>query len=130
MKFLLDTDTCVWALRGRASLRDHLTVAGPEETAVSVVALAELRYGANCSAKPQGNHQAIDDFASGLAVLGVDPEVARVFGEIKAQLRQAGKLIEDLDLMIAATACVYDLTLVTSNTGHLTAFQACIWRTG
>jgi len=107
-----------------------LTVAGPEETAVSVVALAELRYGANCSAKPQGNHQAIDDFASGLAVLGVDPEVARVFGEIKAQLRQAGKLIEDLDLMIAATACVYDLTLVTSNTGHLTAFQACIWRTG
>ena len=118
MKFLLDTDTCVWALRGRASVRNHLTEAGPEETAISVVALAELRYGANCSAKPQGNHQAIDDFTSGVAVLGVDIEVARVFGEIKAQLRQAGKLIEDLDLMIAATACVYDLTLVTSNAGH------------
>jgi predicted nucleic acid-binding protein len=88
-----------------------LTVAGPEETAVSVVALAELRYGANCSAKPQGNHQAIDDFTSGLAVLGVDAQVARVFGEIKAQLRQAGKLIEDLDwlsvfhLLPAGTWC-------------------------
>jgi tRNA(fMet)-specific endonuclease VapC len=118
MKFLLDTDTCVFGLRGRAPVRDRLAAVGPEETALSIITLAELRYGASCSARPEANHQAIDDFISALAVLGVDPEIARAFGGIKAQLRQEGKLIEDLDLMIAATAHVYDLTLVTNNTGH------------
>jgi len=118
MKFLLDTDTCIFGLRGRVSVRDHLAEAGPEETAISVITLAELRYGAACSAHPETNHQAVDDFVSALTVLGVDSEVARAFGDIKAQLRQEGKLIEDLDLIIGATARVYETTLVTNNADH------------
>ena len=62
MKFLLDTDTCVFWLRGYASVRDHLAAVGPEVIAISVITLAELRYGAACSARPASNHQAVDDF--------------------------------------------------------------------
>jgi predicted nucleic acid-binding protein len=40
MKFLLDTDTCVFWLRGRASVRDNLVAVGPEATALSVITLA------------------------------------------------------------------------------------------
>ena len=118
MKYLLDTDTCVFWLRGRVTVRDRLTVVEPEEVALSVITLAELRYGASCSARSEANHQAIDDLVSALLVLAVTPEVARAFGDIKAQLRQKGALIEDLDLMIAATACAYDLILVTDNLAH------------
>jgi tRNA(fMet)-specific endonuclease VapC len=118
MMFLLDTDTCVYWLRGRAAMRARLAAVGPEEVGISVVTLAELRYGADCSAQADANHQAIDDFTSGVAVLGLDPGVARTFGEIKAQLRRQGNLIEDFDLLLAATALANGLTLITNNVAH------------
>ncbi len=118
MKFLLDTDTCVFWLRGRSPVRDHLIAVGLENTAISAITLAELRYGADCSAQPANNHRAIDDFANTLSVFDIGPEVARTFGQIKAQLRKEGMLIEDFDLMIAATVHAHNLTLVTNNQAH------------
>ena len=118
MKYLLDTDTCIFALRASGSLRERFGALDPASIAVSVVTLAELRYSASCSARPEANHRAIDDFANGVPVLGLDEEAARTFGEIKARLRNRGALIDDLDLLIAATAHRYRLTLVTHNIQH------------
>ena len=118
MMFLLDPDTCVFWLRGQAAVHARLAAVEPEALSISVITLAELRYGANCSAQPGANHQAIDDFVSGVAVLAVDADIARAFGEIKAQLRRQGNLIEDFDLLLAATALVNDLAVITNNTAH------------
>jgi tRNA(fMet)-specific endonuclease VapC len=104
MTFLLDTDTCVHWLRGNPIIRSMLAAVGPETVAVSIITLAELHYGAECSARPDANHQAIDDFTSGIAILGVEPEAARTFGDIKAKLRRQGNLLEDFDTVLAATA--------------------------
>ena len=118
MNFLLDTDTCVFWLRGNTPVRDHLASVGQEAVAISVVPLAELRYGASSSAQPDTNHQAIDDFTSAIAILGIDPPVAHAFGNIKAELRNRGMLIEDFDILVAATARAHGLTLVTNNAQH------------
>lgn len=118
MTYLLDTDTCVFWLRGKPSVREHLEAVGPEAAAVSIVTLAELRYGAECSDRVAGNHSAIDDFIAPLSILDVDSETARAFGEIKAELRRSGSLVEDLDLLIAATVHTHDLILVTNNRDH------------
>ena len=118
MNFLLDTDTCVFWLRGRGTVRDRLVDVGLDAVAISIITLAELRYGAACSTQPEANHQTIDGFVSGVAVVEVDATVVRAFGEIKAGLRQQGLLIEDFDLLIAATARIYNLILVTNNTKH------------
>jgi tRNA(fMet)-specific endonuclease VapC len=118
MTFLLDTDTCVFALRGSESVRDRLNAVDPGAMAISVVTLAELYYGAGCSASPEANRQVVDGFASGVVVIGLDGEVARLFGEFKVQLRRRGALIDDLDLLIAATAHYHRLTLITHNLGH------------
>lgn len=99
-------------------MRDHLTEVEPETITISVITLAELRYGAAYSARPAENHQAIDDFVSALTILGVTSESADVFGKMKANLRKEGILIDDLDLLIAATAHAHDLTLVTNNEKH------------
>ena len=61
-----------------------------EESGISVMTLAELRYGANCFAKPESNHIAIDNFTSSIPVVGIDQNVARIFADIKAQLRKEG----------------------------------------
>lgn len=118
MTFLLDTDTCVFWLRGRPTVQARVAVVGLEALSISVITLAELHYGADCSAQPDANHRAIDDFVSGVAVMAVDANIARVFGEIKAGLRRQGNLIEDFDLLLAATALANGLTLVTNNMAH------------
>jgi tRNA(fMet)-specific endonuclease VapC len=118
MRYLLDTDTCVFALRGHESMRERFAAVDPEAVAISVVTLAELRYGAAWSTKPEANHQVVGDFASGVIVLGLDAEIARLFGDFKAQLRKRGALIDDFDLLIAATAHHYRLTLITHNLEH------------
>jgi tRNA(fMet)-specific endonuclease VapC len=118
VKYLLDTDICVFWLRGRPAVQRHLATVGPDEVAISVVTLAELRYGAASSALPDDNHRAIDDFVSGISVIGLTAEAARMFGEIKAHLRRSGMLLEDVDLLLAATARTFGLVLVSNNTSH------------
>lgn len=118
MMYLLDTDICVFWLRGAASVHKHIAAVGPGAVAISVITLAELRYGAECSAQPTASHQAIDDFVSGVTVLDLGPESAMRFGAIKAHLRRNGNLIEDFDLLLAATALSHKMTLVTNNTSH------------
>ena len=128
MRYLLDTDTCVFALRGSPSVNERFDAIDPKEIAISVVTLAELRYGAACSAKPEANHQVVDDFVSGVIVLGLDDEIARTFGDFKARLRSLGALIDDFDLLIAATAHRYQLTLITHNLDHF--FRIPLLRVG
>lgn len=118
LRYLLDTDTCVYWLRGRDSVRRHLVAAGTSTVGLSIVTVAELRYGADCSAKPEANHAAIDDFISGLSIVDLDDRTVRTFGATKAELRRQGMLIEDSDLFIAATALAHELTLVTNNVEH------------
>lgn len=105
-------------MRGNEPVREHLTEVGPEAVGISIITLAELRYGAACSAHPEDNQRAIDGFISAVATLGLTPETARTFGDVKAMLRRRGALIEDLDLLIASTAHARDLTLVTNNARH------------
>jgi tRNA(fMet)-specific endonuclease VapC len=118
MTYLLDTDTCVFALRGSESVHERLSDVEPETLAISVVSLAELRYGAACSARPEANHQVVDDFTGGVTVLGRHEEIVHLFGEFKAQLRRRGVPIDGFDLLIAANAHHHQLTLITHNLDH------------
>jgi len=118
LQFLLDTDTCVYWLRGRESVRQHMLNADPTVITISIITLAELRYGAACSAQPDANNQAIDTFTGAIAVIGIDALVAQRFADIKADLRRRGALLEDSDLFIAATALTLGVTLVTNNQEH------------
>ena len=124
MNYLLDTDTCVYALRGRVSIREHLLAVGPAAVAISSITLAELRYGAASSARPAENHRAIDDFAQGINLLGIDPAITQVYGDFKAKLRAQRELLEDFDLLIASTASSLNLTLITNNLDHFQRISA------
>jgi predicted nucleic acid-binding protein len=50
--------------------------------------------------------------------LAIDEETCRIFGRERGRLRAARKIIGDFDLMIAATALQYGLTLLTNNRRH------------
>jgi len=57
-------------------------------------------------------------FLADYAVLPVTESVAATFARTRARLRRRGQLIPDMDLLIAATALTYGLSLVTRNRRH------------
>lgn len=57
----------------------------------------------------------MDDFLSGVTVLEIDIEICQKFGEIRNNLRKEGKLIGNFDILIAATAILNDLEIITDN---------------
>ncbi len=100
-----------------------MSATDPNDLAVSIITVAELHYGADCSEKPEYNHKIVNNFVNGLSILNLEQTIACKFGEIKARLRQKGTLIEDFDLLIAATALNNNLVLVTNNVDHFTRIE-------
>jgi tRNA(fMet)-specific endonuclease VapC len=116
-RYMLDTDTVSYALRGVGDVEAKLLARTPSEVCISAITLGELRYGAN-RRKSKKLHGMIDVFSSLVAVMPFDENAAAVFGATAAELSVAGTPIGQLDTMIAAHAMALDLTLVTNNTKH------------
>jgi tRNA(fMet)-specific endonuclease VapC len=118
IQYLIDTDWVIHYLSGRSDVVNRLHTLRPNGLGLSVVALAELYEGVFYSRDPDKDGQGLSDFLRGVTVLGIDEETARIFGRERGRLRRAGAIIGDMDLMIAATALQYDLTLLTNNRRH------------
>lgn len=124
MKYLLDTDHCVALLRPHPLVQHRLDALEDEdEIYLSVVAAAELFYGAALTRNPQETISEIRDLFDRVAVLELDLAAAMRYGRVRADLRRRGTLIEDNDLHIANVALSRELTLLTHNREHYTRIE-------
>ena len=57
----------------------------------------------------------LNRFLQSVEAIGLDEEVAKVFGRERGRLRTAGMMLGDFDLLIGTTALQYVLTLLTNN---------------
>ncbi|MGZ0656903.1 type II toxin-antitoxin system tRNA(fMet)-specific endonuclease VapC [Coraliomargarita sp. W4R72] len=117
MKYLLDTDICIFIIRRRpesvfAKLR-KLTVGS---VGISSITYSELYFGAYKSQNPEKNLSALETFTAPLEILPFDADAAKTYGKIRRQLEQQGLPIGPLDQLIAAHAHSLNLTLVSNNT--------------
>lgn len=117
MKFLLDTDTVSFALRGEGQAADRLLAQRPSDVAVSAVTVAELRFGASKRGSKR-LHRLIDTFLEGIDVLPFDTAAAERFGDVAADLARSGQPLGMADMLIAAHALATDRTLVSHNVKH------------
>ena len=93
----------------------------------SYVCFAELYDGLSRITNSTKQEEAVQTFFNSLdGIYGLDQEVAKKFGELRAVLKQDGNIIEDFDLLIAATCIVYNLTLVTFNKKHFSHIKELI----
>ena len=90
----------------------------PPGIGLSVISLAGLYTGIYHSVDPVRAREGLDNFLSFVTILGISEEICRIFGEENARLRRDGRIIEDFDLLIAATCLHYDLKLLTNNRRH------------
>ncbi len=118
MKYLLDTDTCIYLLNGNESLKKKVKEIGVFSLAVTNSVLAELCFGAYNSKKVEENLKRIELFKKNLTILSDSEESAKQFGKIKANLKSKGKIIEDFDILIASIAFVNHCVLITNNVEH------------
>ncbi|HEX7706582.1 MAG TPA: type II toxin-antitoxin system VapC family toxin [Thermoanaerobaculia bacterium] len=115
MKFLLDTDTCIYALKRREGVIEQLLSQAREDVAVSVITEAELRTGAGKSSSPAKTLRLMENFLRPLTIVEFTSEDAVTYARIRTRLERAGTLIGPLDTLIAAQAVARKLTLVTNN---------------
>lgn len=121
MAYLFDTDAISETFKPRpaeAFVRWLQTVPRHDQY-TSAVAIGELFKGAYRSPAAQKWVRRIEaSVLPAVTVLSYDVDVARVYGQIRAELELEGKMPGEADLQIAATALFHDLDLVTGNVRH------------
>lgn len=118
MKYLLDTDTLIYWLKGNKAIEEKALTVGLEHLGYAIISHAELCFGAYNSAQKDKNLLAIQTVNKKLALVNFSVKSAQLFGMIKADLKQQGNIILDADIMIAAIALSNELVLVTNNEKH------------
>lgn len=115
MKLLLDTDTCIYALKQNPSVLGRLLSRSRSDVAVSVITEAELRTGAAKSSSPGRTAHLVENFLRPLAVIELTSADAASYAQVRARLERSGTPIGPLDTLIAAQAVSRKLVLVTNN---------------
>lgn len=118
MNYLIDTDWIVEYLKGRDPAAQLLDMLAPETLAISLITYGEIYEGIYYSRDPKRSEQGFLQFLRGIDVLSLNKPIMKKFAHIRGQLRRSGQMINDPDLLIAATALHYDLTLITHNRKH------------
>ncbi|MEI6215001.1 MAG: type II toxin-antitoxin system VapC family toxin [Desulfuromonadales bacterium] len=118
MKYLLDTNICVYWLKGNELIEQKILSAGMDNVALSFINVSELYYGAYKSQRIEANLNMVRQLTEQLNVVESDEAISEIFGQLKSELDCAGAIIDDADLFIAACAKVHGLVLVTNNIKH------------
>lgn len=116
--YIWDTDTCIYWLKGKQPLMDKAEKVNSAAIHITSISLAELKFGAHNSEHVQSNLQSVENMVKALNVLPFNQEASDHYGRIKARLHRAGRIIEDMDLLIASITLANEGILVTNNTAH------------
>ena len=114
VSFLLDTDTVSFHLRRARALTSRLIQYGGQ-LHISTPSLGEL-YAWAYKRDTVKRLRLLDELLPQLRVLLFDEPCAEEFGRLRGSLLRRGISVPTVDLVIAATARVHGLTLVTHNT--------------
>jgi len=114
-RFLLDTDTCIYALKQNREVLEKLLSKEREAVIVSVITEGEPRTGAAKSSSPVKTLHLVENFLRPLVLIDFTSDDASTYASVRAKLERAGTPIGPLDLLIASQAVARKLTLVTNN---------------
>ncbi|MBQ7366273.1 MAG: type II toxin-antitoxin system VapC family toxin [Spirochaetaceae bacterium] len=118
MHYLIDTNIIIYRLKNLGNVNANFLKNKDKHMSLSVISYGELVFGAKKSKAVEKNMETVNAIKSIFPLLEITSEIMNIFGEIKAYTQKIGKTIDDMDLLIAATAITNNFTLVTHNTKH------------
>ena len=118
-KSFLDTNILIAFLRGEEDVVAKVEAYLEEfdMLSFSIITYYEILRGL----KYVGNEKKLIDFEELMdksEIITLDREIIDKASEIYAELKRRGELIEDADILIAASCLIKDMVLVTDNEGH------------
>lgn len=117
MKYMLDTNICIYAIKRRTeAVIQRFLEHDPDEICISAITYAELMHGVEKSQAREKNWIAMTLFLSPITILEFDGAAAEEYGRVRAELEKKGSPIGPMDMLIAGHARAGELTLVTNNT--------------
>jgi tRNA(fMet)-specific endonuclease VapC len=123
VKYLLDTDTCIYFLNQEKSVINKMNILPANDMAISIITVAELQFGAFNSRKIAENMERIEYLRRVINTISLNAKITAEYAEIKADLRKSGAPIDDFDILIGATAIVNNRILVTNNFQHFSRIK-------
>lgn len=99
-RYLLDTSIIVELFANDRAVQKRLEKA--ESVFIPSIAVGELYYGANKSARTRENLDQVKRLVSVSIVINCDADTGYWYGTVKNQLRQGGQLVPENDMWIAA----------------------------
>ena len=124
-KYLIDTNICIFYIKGMFDLKRKFETAGPENCFISEITLGELMFGVENSEKKDKNRKTLDNFLTGVKIVPIFHSLD-VYAKEKARLRKSGTPIDEFDLLIGVTSVTHNLTMVTNNTDHFKGIKGVV----
>jgi len=116
MLYMLDTNICIFGMKGNPSVLQHITSHHAAEICISAITYSELCHGVENSQAVLKNTLLLHSFLASIQVLPFDAAAAETYGKVRTQLQRQGKPIGPLDTLIAAHGLAAGATVVTNNT--------------
>lgn len=115
MTHLLDTNTFTAIVKGHPKALASFAKLDVQNIKLSVICLGEIEFGLSLNPVGELKLARIQVMLEDIEVLQFEPQVARTYGHIRADLQKRGQPIGSNDYWIAAHAMSLGATLVTNN---------------
>lgn len=109
---MLDTDTCIYAMSRAAGF---MPKADLRHCGISVIVLGELEWGVRRSRRIRENQVSLQHWLAAVEIADMNDEVAREYGQLRADLDSMGRPIGPNDLWVAAHALALGMPLITNS---------------
>ncbi|MEE3486895.1 MAG: type II toxin-antitoxin system VapC family toxin [Bulleidia sp.] len=114
--YYLDTNICIYYLKGVKSVRDSMLTVSPKDIRIPAMVKAELLYGAYKSQKKEENIRKLRAFLSAFDSEPFSDSCTEKYAALRSELERNGTPVGPNDMIIAATVIAKGGTLVTHNT--------------
>ena len=121
--YMLDTNIISYLVRGASMpLKKRFEREYPENLALSSIVYAEISYGL----EKRGGHKIasrVHTFIDSMRVVDFDQAAADMYAKIRIELERPGTPLDNMDILIAASAASAGAVLVSHNTKHFSKIK-------
>ncbi len=114
-RYMLDTNTVSYFIKGAKNICEKIISVPMEELSISAITEGELLYGVAKKPEAKQLRQVVHEFLIRVDALPWESAAAECYGNLRAAMQKKGKILGNLDLLIASHALAFDLILITND---------------